>query len=102
LDFDSGTLLISPDVLGLDLKPDESIIQAVVVGAAFLPKFREIEQACAEAQGYTTWFIVDVEKSKRLNVGDEANSKSLGSRLKRELEIWLKEGGRKENSARIF
>jgi hypothetical protein len=92
LDFDSGTLLISPDVLGLDLKPDESIIQAVVVGAAFLPKFREIEQACAEAQGYTTWFIV----------GDEASSKSLGSRLKKELEIWLKEGGRKDNSARIF
>jgi hypothetical protein len=79
-------------ILGLDLKPDESIIQAVVVGAAFLPKFREIKQACGEAQGYTTWFIV----------GDEASSKSLGSRLKKELEIWLKEGGRKDNSARIF
>jgi hypothetical protein len=72
LDFDPGTLLISPDVLGLELTPDESIIQAVVIGAALLYKLREIKQACSEAGGHTTWLIVDVEKSKRLGLGQEA------------------------------
>jgi hypothetical protein len=104
LDFDSGTLLISPDVLGLELTPDESIIQAVVIGAAFLPKLREIEQACSEAGGHTTWLIVDVEKSKRLSLGQEAKAENLGSRLKQELEIWIKNGAsrRKENRVRVF